>query len=305
MKEKRFGAAPLRYLLGFFAAVAVWYIVYYIVAYIMAVLGKVPFLGAILYYPSDFAFAAVSIPIFCSVAAAAYCSNWICGTERPFCIAAIIVYGVTLIAAIVTRVITWRTFEGCALMIATSALFFFDSDPVREKKEKRKKSKHKSAISEVVANSIDTACVDNLDTYEQAIISLLTTDGLEGEELEQALNNEIKLYKDSVFDDTWEALPQDSGVDFRVRACFACPTIAGAQESVTTEYIDENGISADLAYLFFVYAITGISASELSPERAAERTAEAHKLHLRQSYLIEEAIQEARSAVPRHRKEKL
>lgn len=305
MKEKRFGAAPLRYLLGFFAAVAVWYIVYYIVAYIMAVLGKVPFLGAILYYPSDFAFAAVSIPIFCSVAAAAYCSNWICGTERPFCIAAIIVYGVTLIAAIVTRVITWRTFEGCALMIATSALFFFDSDPVREKKEKRKKSKHKSAISEVVANSIDTACVDNLGTYEQAIISLLTTDGLEGEELEQALNNEKKLYKDSVFDDTWEALPQDPGVDFRVRACFACPTIAGAQESVTTEYIDENGISADLAYLFFVYAITGVSASELSPERAAERTAEAHKLHLRQSYLIEEAIQEARSVVSRHRKEKL
>lgn len=297
MKEKRFGSAPLRYLLGFFAAVAVWYVVYYVVAYLMAILGKVPLLGAILYYPSDYAFAAVAIPIFCSVAAAAFCSRWICGTERPFCIAAIIVYVLALLAAIVTHVITWRTFEGFALMIATAALFLFDSDPVQEKKEKRKKSKRKSAISEIVSNSIDTACVDNLGTYERALISLLTTDGLAGEELAWALNNAKKLYKDNVFDDIWKALPQDSGIDFRVRACFSCPTIAGAQESVTTEYIDENGISADLAYLFFVYAITGISASDLSPERAAERAAEAHKLYLRQSALITETVQRARQQV--------
>jgi hypothetical protein len=59
---------------------------------ILTLLGSVPILGAILFYPSDAAWSLVVVPPIFSVYATAKVSNWIAGDHRPTMIAVLIIH---------------------------------------------------------------------------------------------------------------------------------------------------------------------------------------------------------------------
>lgn len=101
----------------------VFYAVFSLVFFIIALLGRVPFLRAILFYPSDAAWSLVVMPVSAAVFAAGWISAVIAKNSKPLMALIILFFVCAIILMFVYRAFSWnvllRDIIGiiCALII--------------------------------------------------------------------------------------------------------------------------------------------------------------------------------------------
>lgn len=103
---------------------AVFLLVLFVLSYILHLLASIPFLGSILYYPSNAGWAKIVLPPASGIFAGAYVGKIICGSTKPFSVFAILVYGINLILGFMMGQLTWAV-VGTAVVVFVSAFVCF------------------------------------------------------------------------------------------------------------------------------------------------------------------------------------
>lgn len=157
-----------------------------------------------------------------------------------------------------------------------------------------------------IKSTVNISSESQAASYKSAMVAILKKEELFGSAEEQALSNALRLYKDGAFESAMRmAFAKNSEEWKRVEVCLQTPAVSGVQSYVTPAYIAGHGVPADAAYCFLFYGFTGRSISDPTIEGAAKRQAEMMAVIDHQNKIISGTIQEARSVVSRHRKEKL
>lgn len=116
--------------------------------------------------------------------------------------------------------------------------------------------------NEMLQNIIRNACHAKLSVFRASIqdvlINLKNEPQLSELEVQAQLTACRKEYLNAVCNTVIEALSiSDFSLLTRFNASVISPSITGLSEEITTEYLDENGISAGSAYIMTCFAITG------------------------------------------------
>lgn len=113
-----------KYIIGTLVGMVVFSIVNFAVYFVISLVGKIPVIGSILYYPSDAAWALVALPAPTATFAAAWVSNLISKSAKPIC-ALIAIWGVAeLIATITSLGWVWKTIFTLVFMIGAACICF-------------------------------------------------------------------------------------------------------------------------------------------------------------------------------------
>lgn len=124
-KSKSVLFAALRYVLGFIAAFFSFSIVYAMLYWMITLIGRIPVLGTIIYWPSDAAWIRLVTASGSAVFAGAWVSLKISRTAKPFSIALFCLYLYPLLNAIISSVISWTFLFECGVIVICSIICFF------------------------------------------------------------------------------------------------------------------------------------------------------------------------------------
>ena len=127
-KKKNGFVRFLRSLLGLFAGVIVWQVVCRLLIWLLSILGNIPFIGAILFFPSDAAWSLIVIPPSTSVFAGALCALAVGKSSKTFSVFIIITYILSIIASIANKTITLSAVLFAVVAIGTAAICIAESD---------------------------------------------------------------------------------------------------------------------------------------------------------------------------------
>lgn len=111
-----------RHIAALICGIACLLIVSYLSTLLITLLGSVPIIGALLFYPSDAAWSLVVIPPICSVFAAAKVSDWIAWNHRPTMISVIIIHILGIIGLCIGDDFTLRALISYLFGLGTSIL---------------------------------------------------------------------------------------------------------------------------------------------------------------------------------------
>ena len=103
---------------------AVFLIVFFSISYVLSLLAAIPFLGSILYYPSDAGWVKIVLPPISSVFAGAYIGKMTCGSAKPFSVFAIIIYSFNIIYLFLYGAITFTVVATTVVVFITSLICF-------------------------------------------------------------------------------------------------------------------------------------------------------------------------------------
>lgn len=123
-------------LLGTLVGLAVAVIAYILVAAIVSLVGQIPILGAILYYPSDASWALIVMPVTTSAFVGAYVSVKIAKTAAPVSAVLAVFWLLNLIVTVFVGPFSWGELVRSLLGIGTSCACFAMKDDVAEAKKK-------------------------------------------------------------------------------------------------------------------------------------------------------------------------
>jgi len=101
-----------------------WFVVLILGSAIVDLLGRIPIIGAFLYYPADASWAQVVLPTTAAVATGAFCSIKIGGRSKLFSVLIAILYLADIILMFAVHNFSWSELLRGAISIATAAIFF-------------------------------------------------------------------------------------------------------------------------------------------------------------------------------------
>ncbi len=93
--------------LALIASAAVFLIVVPLLSIAVRFISEIPFVGTILYWPSDAPWAMLVIPPGAAVFAGAYASAFICGNAKVFSMSIILIYLLNLVLSLIRGAFTW------------------------------------------------------------------------------------------------------------------------------------------------------------------------------------------------------
>lgn len=109
-------------------ALIVWTVAYYLAAFVIALIGRIPILSLVIYYPVGASWALISLPGPLAVGLGGSCSHAMVGTSKPFAVLVSISEIVLVGYALLTGAPVIRTVLEGIFTIATAALVFFTMD---------------------------------------------------------------------------------------------------------------------------------------------------------------------------------
>lgn len=96
-------------ILGTVLGFIIFDVVQYGLSWIIALLGQVPFLRYILYYPSDASWAMIVLPGSNGVFSGTWVCTWISGRSAPLCVVIVVLSVLSFIVSIATSNLTWAS----------------------------------------------------------------------------------------------------------------------------------------------------------------------------------------------------
>lgn len=111
-------------ILGIVVGIIVWGVAGILVRLVVSLLGSIPIIGNILYYPSDASWALLVLPPASGVFAGVFCSSKICGSSKPFSALICSIYVLDIVYMIFTQSFAWSNFIVAVVSIVSAALMF-------------------------------------------------------------------------------------------------------------------------------------------------------------------------------------
>ena len=118
----------LRHIIGVILGIVVFVFVYGLTTLIIRFIGSIPIIGAILYYPSDAAWALIAIPAPTAIFIAAWVSEMIAKTAKPISIIAAIFWILNIISLFVFDTFTWRELLASIFAVGAACICFGGMD---------------------------------------------------------------------------------------------------------------------------------------------------------------------------------
>lgn len=126
-KANRAGKAFLTIILnlaGFLAAFVAFFLIYVVLYWIITFIGRIPLLGAIIYWPSDASWVRLVTCISSAVFGGAWLSTLIAKNAKLFCGAIIAIHIFTIIRLVVASAFTFTNLIECVVAIICAAMCF-------------------------------------------------------------------------------------------------------------------------------------------------------------------------------------